>query len=263
MKTAVIIACRMKSTRLPGKAMLKISGKTSIERCIEHAQRFPADEVILATSRLNEDNPLIDEASRLGVDVMWGDPDNLFDRYIEAADRYKTDTFFRLSGDCPVACPAIASELLASHRKAEADFTEAIHFATGTSCQVIQTAALKKLWELVPNPRYSEHMGLYFSNNPHIFKINRIHLHPALIRNYRLTLDWQQDLDMFNELYREIFFKEVWNHRELEDTTAIIFNILDNHPEIAAINRGLVNVYEEPEFRRLLDEITRIKEVRA
>src|SRR3989344_3607091 len=58
-RIGVIIACRMKSTRLKHKAILPIAGLASIERCILNAKKIKsADEIILATSTLEEDQVL-------------------------------------------------------------------------------------------------------------------------------------------------------------------------------------------------------------
>jgi len=46
---AVIVAARMKSSRLPQKAILPIHGMSSIQRCLDNCLKFPhVDEVILA-----------------------------------------------------------------------------------------------------------------------------------------------------------------------------------------------------------------------
>ena len=59
MKIAAIIACRMGSSRLPGKSTLPILGKPMIERMIERVRRsrYLAD-VMIATTDLPEDGML-------------------------------------------------------------------------------------------------------------------------------------------------------------------------------------------------------------
>ena len=56
---ATIIACRLKSTRLPKKALLPIGGIPSVERCIKSCLEFKnVNHTILATSDLPEDAEL-------------------------------------------------------------------------------------------------------------------------------------------------------------------------------------------------------------
>ncbi len=77
-KIAIVVNCRLKSTRLPRKALLPINGVTLIERCLINCLAVPeADSVVLATSDLPQDDPL--EMVTLGgkVKVVRGDPENL------------------------------------------------------------------------------------------------------------------------------------------------------------------------------------------
>ena len=43
---------------------------------------------------------------------------------------------------------------------------------------------------------------MFFLDNPEYFKINLVNLPKKMIRNYRLTLDYKEDLLMLNELYK-------------------------------------------------------------
>lgn len=255
MSIDIIVACRMKSTRLPRKALIPIYGRSSIDRCFDHCLKFKKfDNVILATSWSIDDRELFDKFfQHRHIQPFLGKPGNLIAEHVTICNVFNTTHCVRLSGDSPVVSPEIGDILIDSHLETGADYTEAVNFATGTTCQVIKAEALRKLNKLVPNPEYSEHLGIYFANNPDIFKINRVELPPHLVRNYRLTLDWQEDLDMFNQLYKRLA------ELNLSDKLFNIFYILDRYPEIPAINKHLVNVYEEPGFRKELDEKTRIK----
>ena len=47
-------------------------------------------------------------------------------------------------------------------------------------------------------------MTFYFLNNPKYFKLNIVDLPKIFIRNYRLTLDYKEDLEMFNKLFTKL-----------------------------------------------------------
>ena len=57
MKTLIIIPSRMSATRLPGKPLLKINGKSIISHVFKRAESANIGEVIVAT----EDQEIIDE----------------------------------------------------------------------------------------------------------------------------------------------------------------------------------------------------------
>ena len=61
MKTVAIIQARMGSTRLPGKVMKKIKGKTVLRHVVERVKSELVDEIIVATTMCKHDN-VIEEA---------------------------------------------------------------------------------------------------------------------------------------------------------------------------------------------------------
>lgn len=84
----------------------------------------------------------------------------------------------------------------------------------------------------------SEYMNWYFETNAEHFKLNIVDLPSDLVRDYRLTLDYQADLDMFNVLFAEL------QKQGLEPYTRNVFKILDENPQIAEINSNEVIVYK-------------------
>ena len=56
MKTVAIIQARMGSTRLPGKILKELMGKTVLQHVIERVQQVKnIDEIIIATTILDQD----------------------------------------------------------------------------------------------------------------------------------------------------------------------------------------------------------------
>ena len=54
MKIGIIISCRLNSTRLPNKAILKTGKINSIERCINQVKKSNYKNIVLATSSLEK-----------------------------------------------------------------------------------------------------------------------------------------------------------------------------------------------------------------
>jgi N,N'-diacetyllegionaminate synthase len=254
-KIAAIVAVRMKSSRLKQKAILPIQGMPSIECCLDNCLKFPfIDEVILATSTLEED-AVLKEYTLQGRARFWqGDPEDVISRYLGACEKYGIDVIVRVTGDCPVVSPEITGFLLNAHFAAGADFTECRRFAVGSNSQVYNVEALKRVIQLVGKADYSEHMTLYMTNNPNIFKVNYVGLPEELIRDYRLTLDYQEDLDMFNELFKKM------QEQNLDSTLVNVFKVLDENPYIPKINAHKTLLYRtDKDLIRLLNEKTTIK----
>ena len=254
-RIAVIVACRMKSSRLKNKAILPIQGMASVERCLSNCLRFPhAHEVILATSNLEEDRQLEDYTLGGRVKFWRGDPEDVIQRYLGACEAYDIDVIIRVTADCPAVSPEMAGSLLESHFAAGADYTAPIAYAVGSNSEIYNVEALKRVIHHVKRADYSEYMTWYMQNNADIFKVNLVNLSPDLVRDYRLTLDYQEDLEMLEQLYAEL------ENRQLEPTLTNVFKILDMHPEIVGLNKDMEVCYQtNQELINTLNRVTRIE----
>lgn len=254
-KIATIIACRMKSTRLPKKAILPIGEVSSIELCIKHAMQFEnVDEVILATSTEEEDAVLENYTYSDEIIFHKGHPDDVIDRYLGIAEKRGVDVVVRVTGDMQYISNDVAQILLKSHFETGADYTNAKEAAVGTNLEVINVNALRKIKEYFPSADYSEYMSYYFWNNPDYFKLNFVDLPKELVRGYRLTLDYPEDLELFKKI--DEYFVKIGKDYSLRE----LYNFLDNNPEIAKINAGCVLKYKtDLELMATLKRETTIK----
>jgi 3-deoxy-manno-octulosonate cytidylyltransferase (CMP-KDO synthetase) len=115
MKSAIVIPARYASTRLPGKPLLRTTGKYLIQHVYEQARRASrVSTVIVAT-----DDPRIEAAVRsFGGRVMRTRRDHIcgMDRVAEAAEGLNADVIVNLQGDEPLIDPTdldLLPELLA------------------------------------------------------------------------------------------------------------------------------------------------------
>lgn len=237
-RVAVIVACRMKSSRLKKKAILPILGVPSVERCLQNCLMIPhANQVILATSTVEED-AILSEYTLGGKVKFWkGDPDDVITRYLGACEEYGVDVIIRVTADDPVVSPEIAEILIHEHFKSGADYTAPRKYAMGSNSEVYNVSALRQVIELLGRADYSEYMTWYMRNNADIFKVNIVDLPEELVRDYRLTLDHPEDLKMFTRLYEEL---ELRGHRPYLKR---VFEILDENPSIVSLNNFLQAKY--------------------
>lgn len=253
-RVGVVIACRMKSSRLRDKALLPLGGTPMIDRCIENCQRIQrANCVVLATSTVEQDAVLEGAAARTGCDFFRGDPDDVISRYLGVADIYDIDVIVRVTGDCPVVSPEIADYLLAEHFRAGADFTRADNDAIGTGVHIINVEAMRRVMDRLGGAPMSEYMNWYFENNPETFSINILSLPSDLSRSYRLTMDYEEDFTFFSTLFSYLA------EGNLPHTINNVFKILDEKPELRRINEGMtVKYHADQELIKQLKEATRL-----
>ncbi len=252
---AVIVACRLKSSRLTEKALLKIGDLASVEYCLKNAKKFDSiHHVILATSDLPTDADLVNYTYDHSVVFHKGHPVDVVQRYLDVVDSLKINVIVRVTADMPFIDNEILQLLLNSHFKSGADYTSAESAAVGTNLEIINAEALRKVKSYFPSADYSEYMTWYFMNNQEHFKINMVKLPDELVRPYRLTLDYEEDLIMFNKIHEAL--AEVNPDFNLRSILAY----LDEHPEVAQINSHIQLKYKtDQSLISTLNEKTKIK----
>jgi len=255
-KIGVIVACRMKSSRLKEKAILPIGELSSVSFCLKHALQFKhVDHVVLATSSLEQDAALEKEKYAAEVVFFQGDPEDVMARYIGACDELKLDVVVRVTADMPFIDNEICEFLLNEHFTSGADYTVGKDSAVGVNLEIFNVSVLKRIKSHFPSAELSEYMTWYFQNNPEHVKIHKVDLPEIFIRPYRLTLDYEEDLTMFNLVHNH-FISQNKPDYNLRDVIAY----LDQHPEIAAINGNLTLRYKtDQSLIDLLNEKTKIQ----
>ena len=158
-RTCVVIPARLSSTRLPGKMLLRETGRTLIEHTHEVAQRakLPA-AVIVATDH----ESIADEVRRFGGVAVMTSPDcqSGADRVAEVASRCpQYDVFVNLQGDEPELDP-IAIDQLILQLEADAAAPMATLAAPITDSQrLCDPSVVKVVFD-------STGRALYFSRSP-------------------------------------------------------------------------------------------------
>lgn len=127
----IVVPARYGSTRLPGKPLLPIAGRTLLERVVAVARaaaRLAGNcEVVVAT----DDARIADHAGEIGAEVaMTGmDLDSGSSRACAAAlsRSVRPEFVINLQGDAPFIPPAIVTGLIAALREGEADVATPVY----------------------------------------------------------------------------------------------------------------------------------------
>ena len=113
MKTVAVIQARMGSSRLPGKALLDLDGKPVIQHVLERAKAAKlVDEVVLATTWLEDDDVLAAKVGEWGYASFAGEPTDVLRRVLGAAESVHAERVVRLTGDCPRLDPSVIDKVI-------------------------------------------------------------------------------------------------------------------------------------------------------
>lgn len=242
----VIIQARMGSSRLPGKVLQDIHGRTMLSQTIRRVQQARlVDEVIIATTTNPIDDLIVEEADQLKVPACRGSETDVLDRYVQAARQVSAHTIVRITSDCPLIDPAVVDLAIASFKAASpaADYvsnTIRRTYPRGLDVEVFSRAGLEKAALEASAPHQREHVTPYFYENPHRFRLLPVN-NDFDCSAYRWTVDTPEDLDFVREVYRRLDSGESgWRK---------VLDILEKEPALCDINR---NVVQKPPMQQTM-----------
>ncbi|MBI2665941.1 N-acetylneuraminate synthase family protein [Candidatus Woesearchaeota archaeon] len=202
-KVAICLAVRLKSTRLPKKAILDIVGQTAIEHQIDRLKKCQNGELILCTSTLDEDAPLIEIAHKKNIRYFAGSPDDVMERFLQAAKLIEANVIVRTTGDCPLIDHQIVDQIIEHHLRTGADYTGIEETPIGFEAEAIHVSTLLEARTRVKEAKDTEFMT-WFIKDPKHFKIEILPVPEAIKRNYRMTLDTPADLQAITEVFKAL-----------------------------------------------------------
>lgn len=228
---------RMGSTRLPGKVMKLLSGKPvllhDIIRC-RAARKI--DDVIIATSTNPEDTLIETACAEWGVACGRGSSEDVLSRYFDIATQFGSEVIVRVTSDCPLIDPNIID--LVIHKLEDNDYVTNIfdrNFPRGMDTEVFTFASLEKAHRAATTTFDREHVTPYLrAHSGTLFKTQNVSMpNEYHYPQFRLTLDTQEDYELFKVLY-DTFYKE----GELISVPDVL-HWLTTHPEVSALNSNV------------------------
>ena len=169
--TGVIIQARMSSSRLPGKALMLLSGEAVLYHVVERTRRARcADIIIVATTEEPEDDKVAAFCAKRGYVCFRGPRDNVLERYFEAARTWRLDTVVRVTSDCPLIDPAIIDLCVERFQTSECDYMSNTapgerSFPRGLDVEVFTFVALERADREAREPYEREHVTPYIHEN--------------------------------------------------------------------------------------------------
>jgi spore coat polysaccharide biosynthesis protein SpsF len=196
MQVNAVIQARMGSTRLPGKVLKPLGGRSVLEWVVRAAQLASGvDRVVVATTTAAEDDLVADTARRAGASITRGPVDDVLARYALALEQHPCDAVVRLTADCPLLDPALIDLVVTMWRAAPTtDYVATTLVRTlprGLDVELVRAQALERLSSTVTGfHRVHVTSGLY--TNPEQFALLGLVVSPDS-SDLRLTLDTADD----------------------------------------------------------------------
>jgi spore coat polysaccharide biosynthesis protein SpsF len=226
-----ILQARMGSSRLPGKVLADVGGRTMLECVINRALLASrVARVVVATSVAPEDDRIERLCRARDVLVFRGSENDVLDRFVGAARGFDVNPIVRLTADCPLLDPVVIDAVVARFAAGDVDYAANINpptFPDGLDTEVFSRNALEQAAREARLRSEREHVTLYIRNHPEIFRIANVR-HARDLSAMRWTVDEPDDLELVRAVYAELGNPDFG----MED----VLRLLAEQPELARAN---------------------------
>ena len=223
----------MGSSRLPGKVLMDLGGKTVLARVINRLRRATLiNEIIVATTDSVTDDAIVQECHRIEVESFRGSESDVLDRYHQAAAMTAAEGIVRITSDCPFIDPEITDDTIRSFLNLNPDYaSNALQrtFPRGLDTEIMTREALACAWREAHLPYQRAHVTPYLYENPSRFDIIAVKGNVDY-SDHRWTLDTPEDLAFIRALYERLGTNDDFTWRE-----ALV--VLQREPELVELNR--------------------------
>jgi spore coat polysaccharide biosynthesis protein SpsF len=239
----------MTSSRLPGKVLMLACGKPMLELMIERVARMDfVDEIVVATTTNDDDQPIVDMCAPLGVQVYRGSEDDVMGRVLAAVRSVEADVIVELTGDCPLIDPGIASQVLEFFLIHDFDYVSNNHirwggsltydsYPVGMDTEVFTVDTLARSESETQHPLDREHVSLHIIRSERFTQA--IIPAPTDLRwpDLGLTLDERHDYELIRQIFEALY---------RENPAFSLSNVLDYlraNPKLVEINMHVERPY--------------------
>ena len=204
MNIVVVVQARMGSTRLPGKVLLEIAGRSMLARVVRRARRAKLpSEVVVATGESPEDDPIVQECRCLTAPCFRGSDEDVLKRYHGAALAHSADAVVRITSDCPLIDPGVIDRVVHEFLRREPDYAANILDRTwprGLDTEIMTAATLDRAFHEADLPYERIHVTPYIYGHPELFDLFPV-TQPEDFSDGRWTVDSPDDLEFLRAVY--------------------------------------------------------------
>jgi spore coat polysaccharide biosynthesis protein SpsF len=205
-KIGIISQARMTSSRLPGKPLMEINGKSLLEYHLDRLKKTGFD-IYLATSVNKQDDPVVDLCLKMGVNYYRGSELDVLSRYYECAKKYQLDTIVRVTADCPLIDENLIKRGILEYQNDPSEIKYASNciirtFSRGFDFEIFSYKSLSLAHKNSIDKMEREHVTPYIRNKIKEIKFINI-LNTQDNSNLRLTVDEIDDFNLISILIKD------------------------------------------------------------
>lgn len=228
------LQARFSSTRLPGKVLKVLSGKTMLEHQIDRLKISKKIDTIVVLTSLDESDDAIESlCEKNDIHCFRGDLKDVLSRFKRALAMYPCDNIVRITGDCPLLDWNVVDLIVDEHLEKNVDYTSNTIIPTypdGLDVEVIKSHCLLDVDAHASKFYEREHVTYSIYNNPNLYTLHNV-LNPLGDESHlRWTVDELVDYEFICTIYNELYTGKPFS-------TQAIRILLNEKPDILNINK--------------------------
>lgn len=210
LKIALVTQARYGSSRLEGKILKQIQGKSILEIHLLNARKSKlATHFFVATTNEKESELIVNESLKCNWDVARGSTDDVLSRFWNTVKELNPDLVVRVTSDCPFVQPQIIDQAILSTIANDYDYlSTSLDFPDGLDVEVFSGSLLKQAVNEAKLSSEREHVTPWIRKNAK--KIGSISPDTMEYSNVRLTVDQVEDLECVQYLNEIFGAEESW-----------------------------------------------------
>lgn len=240
MKVVCLVQARVGSTRLPGKILKEICGKTILHHEIDRLKKCKEiDEIVIATTDKEDDDKIVNEAKKLSVKYFRGSENDVLSRFYYAAKENNADIVVRVTSDCPCIDFEILDKMLIyfkeKYKEKQVDYlsnTIKRTYPRGYDIEIFTFSALEKSYINAKKEYEREHVTPYIYDKTNNF-LKLSFENKDDYSEYRVTLDTIEDFIVIKNIFENLYYKNPYF--KLND----VVQYLNNNLHIVDINKHI------------------------
>lgn len=232
MKYGILITARLKSKRLKKKIIRKINNNNLISFLIQRLKlEFSENQIILITSRANQDKKLIEISNKEKINSYVGEPKDVLKRIHDASIKFKLKNVISCTADNPFIDAIHAKKLMNFHIKNKNDLSIMKGLPIGLFSYALSVKALKKVLKLKDSSDTETWIPYFTEGNNFKVGIYKIKLNYKNKDRLRLTVDTKEDLKLVRQVLKLCKSKQ--------PSTNEILSVFKRYPDMIKINSNV------------------------
>jgi spore coat polysaccharide biosynthesis protein SpsF (cytidylyltransferase family) len=235
MKVIAVTQARYGSSRLPGKILKDINGKTLLEIHLSRILKSALiQKLVVATTTEPGAEQIEAVAMKLGIRSYKGSVDDVLERFYFSIRNESPDYVVRLTSDCPLIDPNEIDKVISTCIEGGFDYASNALEPTlpdGLDTEVFKFSALERAYNEASMKSDREHVTPYIWRNSSVK--GGTFFHSLSVKNsvdyskYRITVDNPKDFEVIECLVKRLGDDKGWKE---------YINYLDANPSLLEVN---------------------------